>query len=74
MFVGHLYVFFRKKNQYLDPLLIQKTFYLFIYFLVVLGLHCCVGFTLVAAGGVYSLVAVLGLLTAPASFIAEHGL
>ena len=31
------------------------------------------GFTLVA-GGVYSLVAVLGLLIAPASFVPEHGL
>ena len=42
--------------------------YNFIYlFLVMLGLHCCVGFSLVAANGGYSVVAVLGLLTAVAS-------
>ena len=42
--------------------------YNFIYlFLVMLDLHCCVGFSLDAANGGYSLVAVLGLLTAVAS-------
>ena len=32
-----------------------------------LGLHCCLGFSLVAANGGYSLVAV-------ASLVAQHGL
>ena len=62
----------QKKNQYLDPLLIQKTFYLFIYFLVVLGLHCCVGFTLVAVSGGSSLVEVRRLLMVVASLAVEY--
>ena len=55
-----------------------KYFYiiLFIYsFVAVLGLHCCVGiFPLVVASSGYFLVAVLGLLTAVASLVAEHRL
>ena len=48
---------------------------LFIYlFLVVLGLCCCVGFSLVVAIRVYSLVAMHGFLIAVASLVAEHGL
>ena len=52
-------------------------------FLAVLGLHCCMGFSLVAASGGYSLagssggyslVAVRGLLNVVASLVAEHGL
>ena len=39
-----------------------------------LSLHCCSGFSLVAASGGYSLAAVLGLLTVVASLIAEYGL
>ena len=42
---------------------LQGGFYLFIF--GVLGLCCCVGF---------SLVAVIGLLTAVGSLVAEHGL
>ena len=49
----------------------KQNFYLF---LAVLGLFCCVGFSLVAASGGYSLVAVLRLLIAVASLVAEHGL
>ena len=37
-----------------------------------LGFHCCTGFSLVALSGGYSLVVVLGLLTAVASPVAEH--
>ena len=39
-----------------------------------LGLHCCSGFSLVAASGGYSLVAVCGLLIAVASLVVEHRL
>lgn len=41
-------------------------------FLAVLGLHCCVGLSLVSACGSYSLVEVHKLLTAVASLVAEH--
>ena len=40
----------------------------------VLGLCCCVGFSLVAASGGHSPVVVCGLLIAVASLVAEHGL
>ena len=46
---------------------------LLIYFLVVQGLRCCMGFSLVARIRGYTLAAVLGLLIAVA-FVAEHGL
>ena len=39
-----------------------------------LGLHCCKGFSLVAASGGYSLVAARGLFIAGASLVAEHRL
>ena len=42
-------------------------------FLAVLGLHCCMGFSLVAASGDPSLVAVRRLLVAVASLV-ERGL
>ena len=46
---------------------------LFIHlFMAVLGLHCCVGFSLVAARRNYSLVSVSRLLTAVASLVVEH--
>ena len=44
------------------------------YLVFVLGLHHCVGFSLVAVRGGYSLVVVHGLLTAVASLGAEHRL
>ena len=47
---------------------------LFIYFLAVLGLHCCIGFSLVAASRGYSLTVLHRLLTAVTSRVAEHGL
>ena len=48
---------------------------LFIYLsLAVLGLSCCVGFSLVVTSGGYSLVAVCGLLIAVASLVVEHRL
>ena len=40
-------------------------------FLAVLGLHCCTGISLLAASGGYSLVAMLRLLIAVASLVAE---
>ena len=45
---------------------------LFIYLLAALSLPCCMGSSLVAVSGSYSLVAVHRLLIAVASFIAEH--
>ena len=49
--------------------------YNFIYlFLVVLGLCCCMQFSLIAASGGYPVVAVHRLLIAVASLIAEHRL
>ena len=39
-----------------------------------LGLHCCTGFTLVAASRGYSLVAVCRLLIVVVSLVAEHRL
>ena len=42
--------------------------------MTVLGLHCCTGFTLVAASRGYSLVAVCRLLSAMTSLVTEHGL
>ena len=48
--------------------------FLFISFLAVLLLHCCADFSLVATSGGCSLVAVLRLLTAAVSLVAEHGL
>ena len=47
---------------------------LFVKFLAVLGLHCCVGFSLVVVSGGYSLVAVVGLLIAVASLFVVPGL
>ena len=50
-------------------------FYLFIYlFLAVLGLCCCIGFSLVSVIRGYSLTVVHGLLTEVASLVAEHRL
>ena len=43
-------------------------------FMAVLGLCCCVGFSLGTEKGGYSPVAVQGLLIAVASLVAEHGL
>ena len=42
--------------------------------MAVLGLHYCMSFSLFAASGSYSLVAMRGLLIAMASLAAEHGL
>ena len=43
-------------------------------FLAVLGYHCSVGFSLVAARGSYCLVAVRGFVIAVAFFVMQHGL
>ena len=54
------------------PLPFFKKSYLFI--LAVLGLHCCMGVSLVVVSGGYSLVVVCGLLIVVASLVEEHGL
>ena len=53
---------------------IKKLFTYLILFLAVLGLHCCMGFSLVVKSRGYSLVVVHGLLIVRASLVAEHGL
>ena len=65
-------------------LLLCKIFFLLLFFLVSLFIYfwlcwvfiagCWVGFSLVMAGGGYSLVAVHRLLTAAVSLVAEHRL
>ena len=52
-------------------LLLKKYIYLF---MAALGLHCCVGLSLVAVSGDYFLVVVCRLVLAMASLVAEHGL
>ena len=42
--------------------------------MAMLGLCCCVGFSLVAVSKGYSLVEVGGFLTVVASLVAKHGL
>ena len=42
-------------------------------FMTMLGLHCCTGFSLVAADGGYSAVAACRRLTAMGSLAVEHG-
>ena len=53
---------------------LSGTHSLVILFFAVLGLHCCGCFSLVAAGGGHSLVAVLCLFTVMTNLIAEHRL
>ena len=43
-------------------------------FLAVPGLHCCLGFSLVAASGGHPPAAVLGLLAVVAPLVAQHRL
>ena len=50
------------------------TLVLFVYLLTVLGLHCCLGFSLVVVSGGHSLVLVHGLLFVVSSLAAERGL
>ena len=54
--------------------LLKYKFFFLNYLLAVLGLHCCSGFSLVAASWNYSLAVVHGLLTTVASLVAKHGL
>ena len=44
----------------------------FVFFLAVLGLGCCSGFSLLVESRGFSLVAVLRLLIVMASLVAEH--
>ena len=48
--------------------------FIYLFILTVLGLRCCLGFSLVVAIRGYSVVGVLGLVIAVASFVVEHGL
>ena len=49
----------------------QNVSYIYIYIYAVLGLGCCVGFSLVVDSRGYSLVVVLGLLIVVASFVGQ---
>ena len=51
-----------------------KTFFKIFFIFTVLGLHCCLSFSLVAASGGCSPVTGHGLLTAVASLVTERGL
>ena len=51
---------------------VLRFIYLF-FFLAVLGLHCCVGFSLVVARLCHSVVVVCGPLTEGAFLIVGHG-
>ena len=42
--------------------------------MAVLGLHCCLGFSLILVNKGYSLFVVCGLLIAEASLVTEHRL
>ena len=56
-------------------MIIFKIFKKFLFnYLTVLGLLCCVDFSLVVTSRGYSLAVVCGLLTAVASLVAEHRL
>ena len=46
----------------------------FVLFFAMLGLCCCMGFSLVVASGGYSLIALHRLLIVVASLFSEHGL
>ena len=54
------------------PFIAEKP--IFFFFLAVLDLRCCTGFSLVAASRGCSLVAVRRLLVAVISLVGEHGL
>ena len=76
-FLKGLCTFFRiPESSMFPPLLVLLFFFFnFIYLLMaVLGLCCCVGFSLVAASRYYSLAAVHRLLTVAASPEAERRL
>ena len=57
------------RKQNLSNVSVSYFFYLVIYFLAVLGLHCCMGFSLVVVSGGYPIVVVCGLLIEVASLV-----
>ena len=76
--VGPAAFFFKKKKKELVALPPPPFFFLVYLFLVALGLHCCLGFSLAVACGyltaVASLVAVHGVQGMRVSGAAAHGL
>ena len=56
----------------LTHVLVRSLF--FVLFFAMLGLCCCMGFSLVVASGDYSLIALHRLLIVVASLFSEHGL
>ena len=58
-------------NELTDHSNVLSSYYLF---LALMGLCCCVGFSLVVANGGYSVVAMGELLIWVASLVAEHRL
>ena len=72
-----LVLLFITDMEHLWPLLKFYLFHysiLFIYLLAVLGLHCCMGFSLAVVSRGYSVFVVCGFLIVLASFIMDHGL
>ena len=51
---------------------LKKLIYLFVLFLALLGLYCCIGFSLVAVREGYSLDLVFRLLIEVASLVSEY--
>ena len=68
---GHLSILLLLGRPRFFFLLIKKHIYLF---MAVLDLRCCTGFSLVLASGIYSLIAMHGLLIEAASLAADHRL
>ena len=63
---GHFFLFFK--------FLLPKHFFLFVYFLAVLGLHCCARAFSSCGEQELLFIAVHGLLMAVASLVMEHRL
>ena len=55
-------------------LILLQILFFYDLFLAVLGLLCCMGFSLLSASRGYCLAVLLGLLIAVDSLVAEHGL
>ena len=55
-----------------SPTLLKKVLFID-WFMAILGLHCCAGFSLAVAGGGSSLLMVCWLLIPMASLVAEQG-
>ena len=67
---GHVFIYFK---TIITPFLLNMRHLYYCLFLAVLGLHCCMGFSLVLVNGGYSRVAVPEFLIAMASVVGQPG-